>query len=64
MLHLQIDVTASFKHLFCDSLIAIRCRNYEWCRSILPVQINVAASYNQLLRDGRMIQQSRDVKRH
>ena len=63
MLHLQINVTASFKQLFCDSLIAICCRNYERCRSILPVKINVAASYNELLRDGRMIQRSRDVER-
>ena len=27
------------------------------------MKINVAAGYNQLLRDGRLIQQSRDVER-
>ncbi len=61
---LEVDVKNDcFKQLFGDSLIAICCRNYERCRSILSVKINVAASYNQLLRDGRLVQQSRDVER-
>jgi hypothetical protein len=60
MLHLQIDVTSSFKQLFRDSIMPICCRDEERCAPILSLKIHVTAGFNELRCDGSMSILGRD----
>ena len=62
-LHLEFNVTASFKQLFRDGRMPFVGRDVQGRGPILPLKIHVAASLNQLFCDGRKPISGRDVER-